>query len=218
MPEATFVRQPLGVVARRYDRMARWYGAAEFTILFPHRFRRRAVQRLDLRPGDSVMEIGCGTGRNLPLLCKAVGAKGQVIGVDLSAGMLARSQRWVSTNHQSNVRLLREDAGELSMAGDLDAVLFSLSYSVLPERARVLDRAWQALRPGGRLVIMDCGLLRTPLAGVLAPIADSIATVFPGDPYSRPWEDLTRFSQPVETDWFQFGIYFICRVRKPATG
>jgi ubiquinone/menaquinone biosynthesis C-methylase UbiE len=78
MTRSTFVRQPLPQVQQRYDRMAPWYRAAEFSILFPRRFRKKAVQRLALEPGKTVLEIGCGTGRNLPLLCDAVGAAGQV--------------------------------------------------------------------------------------------------------------------------------------------
>jgi ubiquinone/menaquinone biosynthesis C-methylase UbiE len=215
MAQSTFVRQPLPQVQRRYDRMARWYRAAEFSILFPHRFRKKAVQRLALAPGETALEIGCGTGRNLPLLCEAAGAGGQVLGVDASSGMLERAQQWVRRNNHQNVRLLHQDAADLDLPTQVDAVLFSLSYSVLPDREAVLRNAWRALRPGGRLVVMDCGLLSTQLGRLLAPVADLIATVFPGDPYSRPWEDLTTLSQSVQTEWFQFGIYFICTVRKP---
>jgi ubiquinone/menaquinone biosynthesis C-methylase UbiE len=217
MTRSTFVRQPLPQVTRRYDRMARWYRAAEITLLLPHRLRRRAVQRLAMRPGEMVLEIGCGTGRNLPLLCDAVGNDGQVIGVDASSGMLARAQQWVTRHHMRNVRLLHQDAAELTLPGQVDAVLFSLSYSVLPDRDRVLQKAWEALRPDGRLVIMDAGLPDSPLGRLLGPAGEAIATIFPGDPYSRPWEDLTSLSQTVHREWFQFGIYFICAVRKPAT-
>ncbi|HYB24736.1 MAG TPA: methyltransferase domain-containing protein [Solirubrobacteraceae bacterium] len=217
MSEASFVRLPLETVVARYDRGARWYRAAEVSILFPHALRRKALARLELEPGDRVLEIGCGTGRNLPLLCDAVGESGEVIGVDVSRGMLARAQRWVTRHQRENVRLLCEDAAELALPDRVDAVLFSLSYSVLPDRARVLERAWEALAPNGRLAIMDAGLPAGPLGGLLAPFADAIATVFPGDPYSRPWEDLTRLSQSVRSEWFRLGLYFICTIRKPAS-
>ncbi len=51
-------------------------------------FAAKAVDRLSLQPGDHVLEIGCGTGRNLPFLSAAVGPQGRVYGVDLSPGML----------------------------------------------------------------------------------------------------------------------------------
>lgn len=215
MARSTFVRQPLPQVRRRYDRMARWYLICEITILLPYRLRKKAVQRLDLRPGETVLEIGCGTGRNLPLLCDAIGNDGQVIGVDASSGMLARAQQWVTRHHRHNVRLLHQDAAELALLGQVDAALFSLSYSVLPDRETVLQKTWEALRPDGRLVIMDAGLPASPLGRLLGPIGEAIATIFPGDPYSRPWEDLTSLSPTVQSEWFQLGTYFICTVRKP---
>lgn len=217
MSRSTFVRQPLPQVTRRYDRMARWYRAAEITILLPHRLRRKAVQRLALEPGETVLEIGCGTGRNLPLLCDDVGDDGQVIGVDASNGMLARAQEWVTRHNQQNVLLRHQDAAELTVPDQVDAALFSLSYSVLPDRETVLQKAWEALRPDGRLVIMDAGLPASPLGRLLGPIGEAIATIFPGDPYSRPWEDLTSLSQTVQSEWFQLGIYFVCTIRKPRT-
>jgi len=131
--------------------------------------------------------------------------------------MLARAEQWVARYHPQNVRLLHQDAAELTLSGQVEAVLFSLSYSVLPERETVLEKAWEALRPGGRLVIMDAGLPASPLGRLLGPIGETIATIFPGDPYSRPWDDLTRLSQSVHSEWFQLGIYFICTVCKPRT-
>jgi ubiquinone/menaquinone biosynthesis C-methylase UbiE len=217
MSRSTFVRQPLPQVSRRYDRMARWYRLAEITILLPHRLRRKAVQRLALEPGETVLEIGCGTGRNLPLLCEAVGDDGQVIGVGASSGMLARAQEWVMRHNQQNVLLHHQDAAELTIPSQVEAALFSLSYSVLPDRETVLQKTWEVLRPDGRLVIMDAGLPASPLGRLLGPIGEVIATIFPGDPYSRPWEDLTSLSQSVQSEWFQLGTYFICTVRKPGT-
>lgn len=75
MPVArsTFVRQPLTRVASRYDRLARWYRFAEPAVALPFGLRRKTVKRLDLQIRNTVLEIGCGTGRNLPLLCEAVG-------------------------------------------------------------------------------------------------------------------------------------------------
>jgi ubiquinone/menaquinone biosynthesis C-methylase UbiE len=216
MSQATFVRKPLAQVTSGYDRMARWYRLAEPAILMPPGMRRKAVGRAQLAPGDTVLEVGCGTGRNLKLLSEAVGPSGKVIGVDASAGMLARARRLMTGRRWENVRLLHQDASDLALDSEVDGVLFSLSYSALPKREPVLDAAWAALRPSGRLVVMDAGLPGGMLGRMLTPAGELIARVFPGDPYSRPWEDLTRISQEVITERFQLDIYFICTVRKPS--
>ena len=215
MARSSFVRQPLTRVITRYDRLARWYRFAEPLILLAPGFRRKAIERLGLKRGETVLEIGCGTGRNLALLREVVGADGEVIGIDASHGMLAQAQQLVRRHEWKNVRLIEQDAAGLDLGDPVDAVYFSLSYSALPDREPVLLKAWQALRSGGRLVIMDAGLPTSRLGRLLTPIGEAIATAFPGDPYSRPWEDLAAISEAVNTERFQLGIYFICTVNKP---
>jgi phosphatidylethanolamine/phosphatidyl-N-methylethanolamine N-methyltransferase len=212
---STFSRQPLTRVTERYDRLARWYRFAGPLILLAPRFRRKAVKRLGVKRGDTVLEVGCGTGRNLALLREAVGTEGVVIGIDASGGMLAQARQLATRHGWRNVRLIHQDAAELDLQDPVDAVFFSVSYSVLPNREPVLSKAWEAVRPGGRLVIMDAGLPANRLGRLLAPFGEAIATVFPGDPYSQPWEDLKGISDTVTTERFQLGIYFICKVTKP---
>jgi ubiquinone/menaquinone biosynthesis C-methylase UbiE len=214
MARSTFVRQPLTRVASRYDRLARWYRLAGPLILLAPGFRRKAVQRLGLKHGNTVLEVGCGTGRNLALLREGVGAEGVVIGVDASDGMLTQARQLATRHGWKNVRLIHQDAAELDLQDRMDAVFFSLSYSVLPDRDTVLLKTWERVRPGGRLVIMDAGLPDSRLGRLLAPIAELIATAFPGDPYSRPWEDLRVLSETIITERFQLDIYFICTVIK----
>lgn len=218
MTRAGFVRQPLEVVVSRYDRFARWYRFLEWTVLLAPGFRRRAVARLALRRGQRVMEVGCGTGRNIRFLREAVGADGEVIGVDAAGGMLAEARKLAAGRGWQNVQLIQEDAAKLLLDEPVDVAYFSLSYSVMPDRDAALDRVWEALRPGGRLVIMDAGIPENALGRVLSPLAEIVATVFPGDPYSRPWLDLERLAEPVRTERFQLGLYFVCSVRKRSAG
>src|SRR3954468_21736272 len=91
--------------ARHYDLTSRLY--------YPQRaYRRRAVQALRLRPGDSVVEIACGTGFNFPLIEQAIGPAGRIVGVDLTDAMLAQAQRRVESSGWGNVTLVHADAAE----------------------------------------------------------------------------------------------------------
>jgi demethylmenaquinone methyltransferase/2-methoxy-6-polyprenyl-1,4-benzoquinol methylase len=201
-----FARQPLATVIDRYDRLAPWYRFAEPSILLRPGFRRQAVARLGLKAGQSVLEIGCGTGRNLRFLREAVGASGRVTGVDVFAGMLAQADKTVMRHGWQNVRLIEQDASTLALDEPVDVVYFSLSYSVLPDRDVVLDRAWEALPSGGQLAIMDAHLPENLLGRVLGPAAEAVATAFPGDPYSEPWKDLVRLSPYVQIERFQLDL------------
>ena len=197
-----------------YDRGARFYRALEPLFLISPRARRKAVTALRLSPGDTVLEVGVGTGRNLPYLIAAVGASGAVIGVDASEGMLTEARKLVARRGWPNVHLLHRDAAKAQLSHDVDAVLFSLSYSVLPEPEPALARAWERLRPPGRLVVMDLGLAANSRLRVLDPIARALIKIGPGDPYSEPWKELAEYG-PVEMETFIAGLYYVCSVEKP---
>jgi SAM-dependent methyltransferase len=170
---------------QQYDRVSRLYKYLEpLYLIFPPA-RRRAVVALGLRPGDVVLEVGAGTGRNLPYLVEAVGPTGTVIAVDASPGMLAEAQRLVDRERWSNVQLLQEDATQMRIDRELDGVLFSLSYSALPEPRPALARAWQRLRPSGRVVVMDMGLSEIGARRLLDPIARLLVKLGPGRPVFR---------------------------------
>ena len=201
------------VVARRYDRLAPVFPLMELVFAMPPGLRRRAVEALGLRPGSDVLEIGCGSGRNLPLLVAATGPGGTVTGSDISPGMLRRAEALVGRRRWDDVVLLRQDAAELERPERYDGVLFSLAYSVMPDRHQALERAWDALRPGGTLVIFDSGsfgrlgrLLHRPSRWL------SRATVL-GDPAIRPWEELAVVAGATSTQLIA-GTYAIVAAQK----
>jgi demethylmenaquinone methyltransferase/2-methoxy-6-polyprenyl-1,4-benzoquinol methylase len=207
-------RKPLSHVVARYDRVARFYSVFEPLFLIFPPARRRAVAALELAPGQSVIELCVGTGRNLDLLVAAVGLQGRVVGVDASRGMLAQAQRLVERRGWRNVTLLQQDVRELDVEGDFDGVLFSLSYSVIPDPRPALARAWAVLVPGGRLAVMDLGFTQARLARLLDPVAKLLQQLGPGDAYSEPWKDLAEYA-PVEMERFLLRLYYVCRIRKP---
>src|SRR6201994_1580469 len=88
--------------AKHYDITSRFYPAPGY----PQRAQRlRAVQALGLRPGDSVVEIACGTGLNFSLIEQVIGPAGRIVGVDLTDAMLAQAQHRIETNGWSNISL-----------------------------------------------------------------------------------------------------------------
>lgn len=208
-------RRNLGQIVRGYDRVARIYARFEPLYLIFPRARRKAVAALDLAPGMTVLEIGAGTGRNLPYLLDAVGPTGTVIAVDASPGMLAEARKLVDERGWANVRLLQQDAAQLELDAELDGVLFSLSYSVLPEPRAALARAWEQLRSGRRIVVMDLGLTSSRVHRLLAPIARLLEMLAPGDAFSEPWDDLAAYGE-VETEFFLASLYYVSSVEKKA--
>lgn len=203
-------------VRRRYNRLARFFVLFEWVFLLPRGIRRKAVERLELEPGACVLEVGCGTGRNLAHLVEAVGAQGRVYGVDLSEGMLDEAREVSAKAGWHNVTLIRSDATDYRLPESVDGVIFSLSYAVIPQHLEALRHAWRQLRPGGRIVIMDAKLPSGLLGKLLHPFVvwASRATVL-GNPDIRPWDELRELTEEVDCEQVQFETYYICRGRKP---
>ncbi len=171
--------------------------------------RTSGVALLDLRPGDTVLDLGCGTGLNFAPLIAAVGPTGTVIGLDRSAQMLRVAARRVSAKGWSNVRLVEADATTFDPArvtsslpaaagGLVDAVFSSYAMSVFKNWPRAWDRARSVLRPDGRACIVDMQLPEGRFR-VFAPIARLAARVGGADLAAHPWTAIERNGQDVRS-------------------
>jgi ubiquinone/menaquinone biosynthesis C-methylase UbiE len=119
------------------------------------RLRGRAVDALALEPGDTVVEMGCGTGANVPHLRERVGPEGRVVGVDFTKGMLDRARDRIGREGWENVHLVRGDAAEIGFRGEVDAVFATFVVGMLADPAAAVDRWADLLAPGGRLALLD---------------------------------------------------------------
>lgn len=210
-----WVDYDLSFIRRRYDQIAGFFVFFEWLFLLPPGIRAVAVKGLELKAGDRVLEIGCGTGRNLSLLREAVGTEGHVYGVDLSEGMIRKARRLVAQRRWDNVTLINSDAAGYSAPEKVDGVIFSLSYATMPHHREVLGHAWNQLRPEKLLVIMDARLPAGMLGRLLRPLTVWMMrlTVL-GNPDLRPWDELRELTADFDMQELMFGTYYVCRGRK----
>ena len=193
--------------------------------LFSHQraHRRRAVQALSLRAGDRVVEIGCGTGLNFPLIERVIGPEGSLVGVDLTDAMLGQAQRRIDANGWSNVSLVHADAAEFEFPAQVDAILATYAHALGTKAGRVVADGAAALSAGGRWVVLDVKVpdwtprwltgLGTAATGRFGSLAEWLER--------RPWETVRVAMQDtlVDVSWTEllFGIEYLAAGYKPAS-
>jgi ubiquinone/menaquinone biosynthesis C-methylase UbiE len=175
--------------ARRYDFTAKLY----YLIGYPQRaHRRRAVQALQLERGDTVVEIGCGTGLNFELIQHAIGPEGRIVGVDLTDAMLAEAERRVAAQGWSNVSLVQADAAEFAFPAGVDAILSTYALSLVPQCTEVIARGSEALSHGGRWVVLDTKLPENAPRWLVRIALTTLRPFAVTDEWTtrRPWNDI----------------------------
>jgi ubiquinone/menaquinone biosynthesis C-methylase UbiE len=193
--------------ARHYDVTSRLYPAPGY----PQRAQRlRAVQALGLRPGDTVIDLACGTGLNFPLLQQALGPGGRIIGVDLTDAMLVRAQDRIKANGWSNVSLVQADAAGFGFPAGADAILSTYALTQVPECAEVIVHGTAALAAGGRWAVLD---LKVPgqTPGWLAQLGTATVRPFASiDEWMmrRPWEAIRAAMQEELADFSWRELFF----------
>ncbi len=88
------------------------------------RFRRRAVELLDLRRGETIVDVACGTGLNFRPILERIGPEGRLFGIDLSPDMLDRARERVVAGSWDNVELVNAPVERAAIPVAADAALF----------------------------------------------------------------------------------------------
>lgn len=176
-----------------YGRWARLYDGLSHSTPGIRSLRRAAVAALDLHLGDTVVDMGCGTGPNVPHLRRAVGPGGTVIGVDFTGPVLERAR----ANHDyENVEFVQGDVTTLPVDADVDAIFASFLSGMLPDPAETVDTWTAHLGPGGTLGLLDAALSDNRVAW---PLNQAVkAMVYASMPEksrdwdTAPWTTVTR--------------------------
>jgi SAM-dependent methyltransferase len=125
------------------------------------------VSLAQLREGETVLDLGSGPGRDLLAAARAVGRTGRAIGVDMTQEMIERARAAASAAGLENVSILDGDLERLPVhCGAVDVVISNCVINLVPDKKRALIEAYRALRPGGRLAILDTAFETEPPAEI----------------------------------------------------
>lgn len=197
-----------GRAVEKYRHRAAGYDASARRTMA---LRRRAVELLELRPGDKVLDVACGTGLSLPLLSGAVGPQGRVIGVEVSPEMLEQARRRVAAEELANVVLVEAAMEDAVFEGPLDAVFFNYTHDVL-QSPRALANIFSRARPGTRVALAG---IKHPPAWLFALRlyrlikARPYVTTFRG--LDEPWRMLAQYVPDLAVRPVMLGTNYLAR-------
>lgn len=199
--------------AARYDLSANLYYLIGFRENF---YRKKAVAALDLEKGDTVVEIGCGTGLNFAFLQNAIGKKGRLVGVDLTDAMLDKARQRIVRNVWHNVDLVRNDAAEYEFPKNINGVISTFALTLIPEYEKIIKNASQSLAPGGTLVVADLkkpenssSLLLKLMVFITRPFGVTLDLA-----ERKPWKIMEKYFESVQVSEFFGGFAYIAVAKK----
>ncbi len=195
--------------AKNYDLAVKLYRLIGLNI---EKYRLRGVELLQLKPGDFVLDIGCGTGLNFGPLIQKIGPQGRIIGVDISSEMLSYAKERIKTEKWDNVDLVHSDINSYKFPNDINGVISTGVFGYLNERDKILETISQRLVLGGSLSIVDG---KRPnkwpswLFNFFVWLSSSFGVT---EDYfeSRTWETIDRYFQEVTFEEHYGGLIYIC--------
>ncbi len=137
-----------------YDRIAPLYdlAASPYNLIGGRRLAKRAITELRLKSGDTVVDLGTGTGWNLQRLAEAVGPTGTVIGVDISPGMLQQARQRANDHGIVNIELVEADVSDYQPPPDTNAIVSTFAIEMRPDYDAIVARLARQISDGGRIV------------------------------------------------------------------
>ena len=173
--------------------------------------RRAARLALDLRPGDRVLDLACGTGLNFPHLRELVGEQGQVVGVDLTPAMLNIARKMIVTKGWKNVEVREADAANLPFSDSyFDKAIVSFALNIIPEYVRAIEEVQRVLIPGGRFVALEMQAGIHSLPAWLQPLPHICAVDMTHDTLSA----IQGIFKQVELHRYWMGMIFVAVAKK----
>ena len=170
-----------GYEARHYDLMMNMISMGSYSS-----FIRQVVKGMNIQPQDKILDLGCGSGRNICLMTKYLSAQGSVLGLDIGSEMLEQSQ--VRCKKYTNISFKNQRIDEiLPYEKEFDKVFISfvLHGFVQEKRLQIIENARRALHPGGEFIILDYNEFVLQNASLLARFAFKVECPLATDFISR---------------------------------
>jgi len=173
------------------------------------RLRLNTITSLHLQPGQTVLDVACGTGRNFPLILEKIGSNGKLVGVDYTSDMLTRAKERVEREGWKNVELIQADAARIELGQTFDAVLSTLAISVIPDYRGALERMLAHVKPSGFLAIGDAKRSSCWYGRPFNWLADLLGIGAAGIMTRKPWKLMKKMLVSFHYDEWFMGFFYV---------
>ena len=203
-------RELTPLYARYFVRLIRPFPNFDWSRIKP--LRQRAVQLLQLKPGDRVLDAGCGPGGSFPYLVDAVGPSGEVVGVENSPEIAINARRRIEKNRWSNVRVIEADARTVELKGKFDGLLMFAAADIYAS-PQALDNLFPYLKDDARVVAFGAKLSPHRFGWILNAFFRLAfrKLSFPSTPMinPQPWQPLEKRVGQFNVEEHFFGWMFL---------
>jgi len=183
----------------------------DFDPFFIKPVRQKAVELLDLKEGDRVLDVGCGPGGSFPYLVRAVGKSGQVVGVEISPEVSINARRRIEKNGWRNVEVIEAAAQEVHLTGRFDGLLMFAAADVYASED-ALENLFPHLNEKARVVAFGAKLSNSRLRRILNPFLRMLFNLSfsttPRPDY-EPWRILAKRVEKLNVEEYFFGLMFL---------
>jgi ubiquinone/menaquinone biosynthesis C-methylase UbiE len=204
---ATFKSKPITA-----DQIEQYRGIAanyDHRVRAGERLRKQAFAEFDLRVGDVVIDVGCGTGLSFPLIEEAIGPSGRLVGIEQSPEMLALARSRVKEAGWKNVSFVEASVQEAAIPVLADALILFRTHEIMRSPA-ALEHVFQFAKPAARVLVVGAKWApwwAFPLNVGIWMAVRHVTTTFEG--FRRPWDRVERFVRDLQVRSAALGAHYI---------
>lgn len=190
-------------------RLTRAFPDFDFSFIKP--VRRKAVELLNLEAGDRVLDVGCGPGGSFPYLVDAVGASGEVVGVEISREISVSARKRIAKNRWKNVEVIEAAAQDVQLTGMFNGLLMFAAADVYASE-EALKNIFPHLRDNARVAAFGAKFSSKRLGIILNPVLRMLFNLSFSTtprPNYEPWHLLAKRVEELKIEEYFFGSMFL---------
>jgi demethylmenaquinone methyltransferase/2-methoxy-6-polyprenyl-1,4-benzoquinol methylase len=140
----------------------------ERLLSFTKKIRQEAIRYLNLKEGDKVIDVGCGTGASFPFLEEVIGKNGTILGVEPSSSMMKGAEERIKKENWKNITLIENKVEEIEVDSAFDGALLFAMHDVF-NSMQGLEKIHSILKEGARVVCVGPKIQEKGFTRILNP-------------------------------------------------